>query len=354
MLDETTQSVELPESAAPQAAGWQQSLVDAIRDPKTLLQSLDLPLDLVDQAASATALFPLLVPRSFLHRMKAGDASDPLLLQVIPRIEEHSTTVGFVHDAVEESRFESASGLLHKYNGRALMIATGTCAIHCRYCFRRHYPYSEAPRSFEQWQPALEAIRDDSSLHEIILSGGDPLVLNDHRLQQLITSFDEIPHLRRLRIHTRLPVVLPDRVTKSLLQLLRASRLTPIMIVHANHANELVNDAADSLRNLVRAGITVLNQTVLMRGINDSVETQAALCERLVDLGVIPYYLHQLDRVLGTAHFEVDESVGIAIISALRDRLPGYAVPTYVREIPGRAAKTVLNGVPRDVAGSAK
>ena len=179
-------------------------------------------------------------------------------------------------------------------------------------------------------------------------------MLNDHRLQQLITSFDEIPHLRRLRIHTRLPVVLPDRVTKSLLQLLRASRLTPIMIVHANHANELVNDAADSLRNLVRAGITVLNQTVLMRGINDSVETQAALCERLVDLGVIPYYLHQLDRVLGTAHFEVDESVGIAIISALRDRLPGYAVPTYVREIPGRAAKTVLNGVPRDVAGSAK
>jgi EF-P beta-lysylation protein EpmB len=221
-------------------------------------------------------------------------------------------------------------------------VTTGACAIHCRYCFRRHFPYSAGPRSIADWQPALAAIAADNTIHEVILSGGDPLTIADATLAALVDELAKIEHVRRLRVHTRLPVVVPERVTDSLLELLRGSRLAPIVVVHANHVNEIDTHVAVAFAKLTDGGIPLLNQAVLLRGVNDTVEAQAALCERLVNLRVLPYYLHQLDRVLGTAHFEVPVSEGQRIARELRERLPGYAVPRFVAEITGAGSKTVL------------
>jgi EF-P beta-lysylation protein EpmB len=234
-------------------------------------------------------------------------------------------------------------GLLHKYEGRALLITTGSCAIHCRYCFRRGFPYSGLPRSLADWQPALDEIANDNTLREIILSGGDPLTIVDRALSELVQRFDAITHLRRLRIHTRLPIVLPERVTDTLIDVLCGGRLTPIVVVHANHVNELDANVAAALAKLSNAGIVLFNQAVLLAGVNDSADAQFALCERLVDMRVIPYYLHQLDPVHGAAHFAVPVAVGRRIIRELRSRLPGYAVPRYVQETAGFGSKTVLD-----------
>ncbi|MGH7200492.1 MAG: EF-P beta-lysylation protein EpmB [Planctomycetaceae bacterium] len=329
--------------AVPQAAAsWHRSLARAIRDPDELIDRLGLPDACREPARTAARLFPLLVTESFLARMQPGTPDDPLLKQVLPLGAELETAPGFVSDALKEAEARTAPGLLQKYAGRALMIATGACAVHCRYCFRRHYSYGDEPRRIEEWEPALDAIADDTNLREILLSGGDPLMLTDARLETLCRRLDAIAHLRRLRIHTRLPIVLPDRVDESLIGLLTSLRLTPIVVVHANHPYEIAGDCAEALRTLVKSGITTLNQAVLLRGINDSADVQADLCERLVDLGVVPYYLHQLDRVSGTAHFEVAEEAGRSIITELRRRLPGYAVPQYVRELPGAAHKVPL------------
>jgi EF-P beta-lysylation protein EpmB len=268
--------------------------------------------------------------------------ADPLLRQVLPVGVELEAVPGYVADALGEGEARLAPGLLQKYAGRALLIATGLCAVHCRYCFRRHYPYDDEPRRPDEWQAALDAIAADPSLHEVLLSGGDPLMLGDRRLGELCRRLADIGHLRRLRIHTRLPIVLPERITDGLLDLLTGSRLTPFVVVHANHPNEVAADCAAALRRLVRSGLTVLNQAVLLRGVNDDADTLADLCERLADLGVVPYYLHQLDRVAGAAHFAVSEDRGRALVAKLRARLPGYAVPTYVREIPGEPCKVPL------------
>jgi EF-P beta-lysylation protein EpmB len=293
-------------------------------------------------SAEATRSFPLLVPRSYLARMIPGDPHDPLLRQVLPVADEQTVVAGFVNDAVDDDAARKAPGLLQKYQGRVLLIAAGSCAINCRYCFRRHYPYGEEPKRLDDWAPALAAIEQDTSICEVILSGGDPLMLPDERLSQLVGRLDAIEHLTRLRIHSRLPIVLPDRVNPEMLDTLRSSRLQPVMVVHANHPNEIAGDCAEALRTLVRSGIPTLNQAVLLRGVNDSVDTLAALCERLVDLGVMPYYLHLLDRVAGTAHFEVSESAGRLLIEELRERLPGYAVPQLVREVAGEPSKTPI------------
>jgi EF-P beta-lysylation protein EpmB len=321
---------------------WQQALVDAVRDPSVLLERLSLPLELLPAAQRAAKLFPLRVPESYLARMTAGDVDDPLLRQVLPLDAEADVTPGFQIDAVGDDAAERAPGLLKKYHGRALLITTGVCAVHCRYCFRRHYPYGESPQQLDDWQPALQALAADDTIHEVLLSGGDPLALTDTRLFALIRELEQIRHLRRLRIHTRLPIVLPERITNALLERLQESRLTTWMVIHANHAQELTGDCATAIRHIVGWGISTLNQAVLLRGVNDSVTALAELCERLIDLGVMPYYLHQLDRVTGTAHFEVPEETGRALITELRQRLPGYAVPQYVREIPGEAHKTPL------------
>ncbi len=321
---------------------WRQSLAEAIRDPRVLAERLRLPADVIENAVSASRGFPLLVTESFLQRMRPGDMNDPLLRQVLPIAAEQAEVSGFVNDALDESRFRKAPGLLHKYDGRALLVLTGACAIHCRYCFRRHYPYSQEPKRLDDWEPAFEAIEQDASIHEVLLSGGDPLMLTDERLTAVMRRLEQITHLRRLRWHTRLPIVLPNRVTGELLNLLTTSRLTAVVVVHANHPNELVGECALALRQLTQSGVMTLNQAVLLRGINDAVEVLQELSERLIDVGVKPYYLHQLDRVAGTAHFEVAEENGKRLIGELRKRLPGYAVPQYVREVPGEAFKVPL------------
>lgn len=327
---------------------WHESLAGAIRDPATLLQRLQLPLSLLESAQSAARQFPVMVPESYLARMRPGDINDPLLQQVLPRGEELLRVPGFLQDAVDDEASRIAPGLLQKYTGRALMIVTGACAVHCRYCFRRHYPYGDEPKRIHDWEPALQALSADSSIHEVLLSGGDPLMATDQRLRELVKRLEQIPHLQRLRIHSRLPIVLPNRVTDEFLELLGSMRLTPLMVVHANHPQEIASDCASALRSLVRSGVTTLNQSVLLRGINDSVETLQELSERLINLGVIPYYLHQLDRVQGTAHFEVPEATGLKLIEALQRRLPGYGVPRYVRETAGEPHKQPVGTNPQD------
>jgi EF-P beta-lysylation protein EpmB len=326
-----------------QSRDWHATLAHAVRDPDDLIDRLELPEEYRESALRAAERFPVMVPESYLRRMRMGDPYDPLLRQVLPLGDELAEVPGFVADPVADQHARRAPGLLHKYAGRALLIATGSCAVHCRYCFRREYPYGDEPRRLDDWQSALDAITSDEALHEIILSGGDPLMLTDVRLRAIIERLADVPHLRRLRIHSRLPIVLPERVTADLLALLRGTRLTSIMVVHANHPAEIEGDCRDALARVVQSGITTLNQAVLLRGVNDDADVLAELCERLIDVGVLPYYLHQLDRVRGAAHFEVDERVGRAIIESLRERLPGYAVPRYVREVAGEGYKTPLS-----------
>ena len=321
---------------------WKRSLACSIRTVEALFERLKLPESLRIQAEKSAGLFPLMVSESYLSKMKQGDPNDPLLRQVLPLGEEQIVHPAFQKDAVGDLAAQRESGLIHKYDGRALLILSGACAVNCRYCFRRHFPYSEQPHSMEQWEPAFQKIENDPSITEIILSGGDPLMVPDERFGEIVERLETIPHLKRLRIHSRLPIVLPDRLTDGLLEILIRSRLSVFMVVHANHPNELVDDCAASLRKLVTSGIPTLNQSVLLKGVNDNVETLVQLSERLIDLGVIPYYLHQLDRVEGATHFEVDEEFGQQLMEEIQSRLPGYAVPRYAKVVPGSASKIFL------------
>ena len=314
----------------------------AIRNSTDLCSALNLDINEVKLSVDGESQFPVFVPLEFLRRMNRNDANDPLLLQVLPRTEESVVDPNFEFDPVGDSKVENAPGLLHKYVGRVLLILSGVCGVHCRYCFRRHYPYSLAPKSIERRLPALEYIQNDQSIHEVILSGGDPLTVVDEHLAQLVDRLDAIPHVRRLRIHTRLPVVIPQRVDQSLCDWLEATRLSKWIVLHINHAQELDASLVQAISRLQKTGALVLNQAVLLRGINDSVSQLESLCESLVDLGVMPYYLHQLDRVSGATHFEVERSRGLAIMAELAKRLPGYAIPKYVAEIAGEASKTAV------------
>lgn len=326
----------------PARGDWHQELSAAIRTADELIDALGLPEAIREPARAAARLFPVVVPPSYLARMERGNPDDPLLRQVLPLGCEGDGAHGFTQDAVGDAQARIAPGLLHKYAGRVLLVAAGACAVHCRYCFRRHYPYGDAPRRLDDWGPALQAIAADTSIREVILSGGDPLMLTDRRLGELCGLLEAVPHVTRLRIHTRLPIVVPSRVTDTLLSLLTNSRLTPVVVVHANHPHEVSGDCAVALRALVGGGVTVLNQSVLLRGVNDEAEVLADLSERLIDLGVMPYYLHLLDRVSGTAHFEVSETVGLELIATLRSRLPGYGVPRLVREVAGMPHKVPI------------
>jgi EF-P beta-lysylation protein EpmB len=320
---------------------WRRSFAEAIRDPDELLARLKLSVADAGQRSRGRE-FPLLVSESFLRRMKPGDINDPLLRQVLPLAAEDVDVPGFTLDTLEEAKFREVPGLLHKYASRALLVLTGACAVHCRYCFRRHYPYSQEPKRLDDWEPAFQALETDESIHEVLLSGGDPLMLTDERLAAVVRRLEHISHVRRLRWHTRLPIVLPNRVTREWLDLLLSSRLTAIVVVHANHPRELVGDCAVALQRLTQTGVLTLNQAVLLRGVNDSTDVLVDLSERLIDLGIQPYYLHQLDRVSGTAHFEVSIETGRRLMAELRQRLPGYAVPRYVQEVPGAAFKVPL------------
>ncbi|HEV3138092.1 MAG TPA: EF-P beta-lysylation protein EpmB [Pirellulales bacterium] len=328
--------------SVPRYGSWQEALKDAVRDAAELCRLVGLPPQYVSGAALAARDFSVFAPRGYIARMRPGDARDPLLRQVLPLEDEQTVPAGFTADPVGDRAATRSPGLLHKYHSRVLMVTTGACAVHCRYCFRRHFPYTEGPRSPDDWQPAIEAIAADSTLREVILSGGDPLTLVDVHLAELACRLAAIPHLRRLRIHTRLPIMIPERITEELIDWFRGTRLAPIMVIHANHAAELDGAVETAIARLADAGIPLLNQAVLLAGVNDHADTLAELCERLVDLRVMPYYLHQLDRVAGAAHFEVSESKGRALIGQLRDRLPGYAVPRFVRERAGENHKAIL------------
>ena len=335
-----------PQPAAPAAvaADWRLAWREAVRDPAELLRMLELPGLAARVSASATAQFPLRVPRGFVARMRKGDPDDPLLRQVLPLDEEDRPVPGFVHDAVGDLAAGGAPGVLHKYRGRALLVATGSCAIHCRYCFRRHFPYAEQTAAAGRWKEALDDLAAHPDVEEVLLSGGDPLSLSTAKLAEFGQGLAALPQVRRLRLHTRLPVVLPERVDAELLAWLaaqaRARQL--VVVIHANHANELDASVDRALAGLREAGATLLNQAVLLRGVNDSVEALADLSERLFAAGVLPYYLHQLDRVAGTAHFEVAEDRARALHAGLAARLPGYLVPRLVREVAGAPAKTPL------------
>ncbi len=319
-------------------ARWQTELAQALTRSEELLFRLGL-----DPAATpaAASTFPLRVPLSYLARMRPGEPADPLLRQVLPVAEEDREVPGFARDPVGDLGASTAPGLLRKYAGRALLLVTGACPVHCRYCFRRHFPYGEhAGRP--AWEAALAQVSADDSIREVILSGGDPLTVSDDRLAALVHRIAAIPHVRRLRLHTRTPIVLPSRVDEPLLTWLGDCPLSTIVVLHANHPAEIDAAVASAARRLSGAGVVLLNQAVLLRGVNDDAETLAALGERLLDVGVLPYYLHQLDRVQGAAHFEVDDARARALVAALRGRLPGYLVPRLVREVEGAPSKLPL------------
>ncbi|HUR41698.1 MAG TPA: EF-P beta-lysylation protein EpmB [Verrucomicrobiae bacterium] len=322
---------------------WQRLLGEAFGRPAELLEFLGLPADLPGLNPVQTN-FPLRVPRAYAARMRKGDARDPLFLQVWARPEEALDVQGFVDDAVGDHAALRDGGILHKYEGRALVLATGACAIHCRYCFRQHFPYGDALASRDHWREALGVLAADRSLAEVILSGGDPLSLIDEKLAPFAESLEFLPQVKRLRLHTRLPVVLPERVDDALLGWLSRGRLRKVMVIHANHANELDADVAAALARLADAGVHLLNQSVLLRGVNDSVEALVALSERLSECGVMPYYLHMLDPVRGTAHFDVPEGEARRLVRSAAATLPGYLVPRLVREIPGAPAKAPVGG----------
>jgi L-lysine 2,3-aminomutase len=321
---------------------WQELWRDAIRDPRELLESLDLAhlaKSIPDDDATG---FALRVPRGFVARMRRGDASDPLLLQVLPQAAELDDVPGFTRDAVGDLDARAGRGMLHKYRGRALLIATGSCAVNCRYCFRRHFPYADESAAADRWRDAIADIGADASIEEVILSGGDPLSLSTARLAELTDALATIPHVKRLRIHTRLPVVLPERIDAEFLGWLDRLPFQRVVVLHANHANELDASVRAACADLARAGATLLNQSVLLKTVNDDVGTLAALSERLFFCGVLPYYLHQVDRVAGAAHFEVDDARARALVDGLAARLPGYLVPRLVREVAGAPSKVSL------------
>jgi L-lysine 2,3-aminomutase len=340
IVADPTDPVRAPSPTAEELAG--RAVRMAIRDPIELCRDPAAAQAYRNRRDRASRQFPVFVPRPYLARMRPGDVRDPLLRQVLPLQDESADVAGFTRDPVGDMLSKKDSGIIQKYHSRVLIITTGACGVHCRYCFRRHFPYSAVPRGPDDWSAWIAELRRDPAIDEVILSGGDPLTLVDSQLARLAEMIASVPHVRRLRIHTRMPIVVPARVTRGLTEWLTGQRTTPVMVVHANHAQELDANVQRSMTALTDAGVLLLNQSVLLRGVNDDAETLVELSRRLLDCRVMPYYLHQLDRVAGAAHFEVPVERGIALVEQMRSRLPGYAVPRYAREVAGEAAKQVL------------
>ena len=321
---------------------WQQERARAVTDPAELLRLLDLDSTHMPQVHMKGTGFPLRVPRYFVDLMRPGDPDDPLLAQVLPLAAEEQPVAGYLQDPVDDMAASRQYGILKKYHGRALLVTTGACAVHCRYCFRRHFPYSENSL-LGHWRDALAMLNGLPDTNELILSGGDPLSLSDARIQQLLEETQKLPQLTRLRIHTRLPVVLPGRITTELVRLLSESRLQTVVVIHANHPREITSALGRAMRELASGGAMLLNQSVLLKSVNDDADTLAELSEVLFGAGVMPYYLHLLDPVAGAARFEVPLVRAEQLLEALRLRLPGYLVPRVVRELPGEPYKTPLS-----------
>ena len=321
---------------------WQQELANVVTDPKELLEFLNISPDDYLQHFKARQLFPVRIPRPFIKRMKNGDINDPLLMQVMPLTQEFIVTDGFVEDPLEEHD-TVAEGLLHKYKHRVLMIVKAGCAVNCRYCFRRHFPYADNSPNKARWQQALTYIAEHDEISEVIFSGGDPLMASDEHLTWLIKQIENIAHVKRLRLHTRLPVVIPQRITTNLVEQLSISRLKATIVLHINHPNEIDQILIDALEPLRKARIPLFNQSVLLKGINDNANVLAQLSEELFDNGIQPYYLHMFDPVQGAAHFNVTENDAIKIVKEMMAILPGFLMPKLVREIAGQANKTPIN-----------
>jgi EF-P beta-lysylation protein EpmB len=309
------------------STSWQEIVAHSVTDYGELVSRLALAGERGAEAAAGE--LPVRVPPGLIERIKAGDRHDPILRQVLPLACETEEVPGFTTDPLGEAG-SPVSGLLQRFHGRALLLVTGACPVHCRYCFRRHFSFA----GYTDLAPALAAIAADPSISEVILSGGDPLMVADQQLAELVRELAAIPHLQRLRVHTRMPVVIPERVTDSLTAWLTSTRLEPLLVLHSNHAGEITDSVRTALGRLREAGIILLNQSVLLRGVNDQAEEILGLSRRLVSAGVLPYYLHMLDRVRGAAHFEVTEAAASRILGQLLTMAPGYMVPRLVREHP--------------------
>ena len=326
-----------------QAKSWQWHLQNAIRSPLALAKTLGIESEL--QSIDVDSSFPLLVPMPYLQRIVPGDLTDPLLRQVLPIAAERVVHQGFSADPLQEVTFtqkSATSALIQKYHGRILIITTGACAVNCRYCFRRHFPYGDSAPGHSDWLPVIKEIAADPAITEVILSGGDPLILNDARLAELSRLIGAIPHVQTLRIHTRLPIVIPQRICDDLISWVSASTLKVVFVTHINHANEIDDPVSAAIGKLSAAGVTLLNQSVLLRGVNDSSSALIDLSIRLFEIGILPYYLHLLDPVSGAAHFDVPEDEALTLMKSISARLSGYLVPRLVREVPGAEAKQLL------------
>ena len=322
---------------------WRQVLAQSLRSSQQLLTELELQVTDFPDGLSKALQFPVLVPRPFVARMRKGDPHDPLLLQVLPQAAEEQLHPGFTFDPLAEQDTNVQAGLIHKYHGRVLLLAASGCAVNCRYCFRRHFPYNENRLARGQWQSALHYIAQDASISEVILSGGDPLMLQDEHLAELVEQIAEIAHVQRLRIHSRLPVVIAERLTEQLTNILTRTRLRSSLVLHVNHPHELTPEHAQRLAKMHQAGVTLLNQTVLLKGVNDSAEVLIELSEQLFNQHILPYYLHVLDKVQGAQHFDVSSAEAYALYQQMLAKLPGYLVPKLVREEAGQAHKTPLH-----------
>ncbi|MCL4129743.1 UNVERIFIED_CONTAM: hypothetical protein GTU68_055743 [Idotea baltica] len=320
---------------------WQKVTSHTVNDIDSLAKLLDLDKTALNHQCENNA-FQLRVPLPFVSRMRKGDLTDPLLLQVLPLKRESQNVAGNHYDALDEQTYNVRPGLVHKYNGRVLLTAAVSCPINCRYCFRRHFPYEENRLTPSNWQPALDYIREHESITEVILSGGEPLMLNDHLFSRLLDEIEAIEHVNHIRIHTRYPIAVPQRLTPELCKRLSIAQCNVAMVLHCNHPHEIDQHVKHHLSPLVNSRVTLLNQSVLLKGINDDVETLSNLSESLYNAGVLPYYLHATDPVVGTAHFQVSDERAQALALKLSYMLPGYLLPTLVREVPGKKAKTRL------------
>ncbi|XOV86054.1 MAG: EF-P beta-lysylation protein EpmB [Pseudomonadota bacterium] len=318
-----------------QSQPWQWQLQNAVTSIDELVRLLELNYPLVADP------FPVMVPLPFLARMEPGNPADPLLLQVLPSAAERANVPGFSVDPVGEQGISAVRGLLHKYHGRVLVVTTGQCAVNCRYCFRRHFPYQDTTPGRRDWQTIFDHIRADATISEVILSGGDPLILPDDRLAWIADELAGIAHIETLRIHTRLPVMIPSRVSTELLTWMAASRLQLVLVTHINHPREIDESVSQAAARLKAAGVLLLNQSVLLRAINDSAITLAELSRKLFRAGILPYYLHLLDPVSGAAHFDVPRDEALQLVTLMGNMLPGYLVPRLVREVPGASSKVV-------------
>jgi len=323
---------------------WKALMADAIRSPRELLERLSLdPAAWLKGAERGHQLFPVFVPAPYLARIRPGDPEDPLLRQVLPMEAESRPHPGFVADPLQESASTATPGLIRKYRSRALMVLTGACAINCRYCFRRQFPYAEHRLNADHRRQALDFLRQDPSINEVIFSGGDPLVMSDGTLGRLAEELASIPHIRRLRIHSRLPVVIPQRVTDDMLAWLSGTRLQTLLVLHINHPTEIDDGVLQAARAIRAGGTTLLNQSVLLQGVNTDVATLCALSEALFSADILPYYLHCLDPVAGAAHFQTSDATARELVQGMLEELPGFLVPRLVRELPGKPSKTPLD-----------